>query len=210
MPAARRAASRRLLRLDRVARVLGRVHARLEHAEPGQRRRGHQCQAGSHGDRAAAPAEQRCRCRRPPPAARSTSASCPAVPWCSGSAATGSIRLSMYFIAAMSPMTPSTAMRPGRAGLGDRSGDHRQPARGQARRADEDERQVAVGGVPGRDRGVGQQHRGVDGQRRREHAPLSARGSLDEPQQRAQRARAAAARRSSGRSRRPPRRRSRR
>ena len=76
----------------------------------------------------------------------------------------------------------------GGPGLGDGGGDHRQARRGQTRRTDEHERQLFMGGVPGRGRGVGKQHRGVDGQGRREKRGFQSGGPLHRAQHGPQRA----------------------
>ena len=101
---------------------------------------------------AVAAAEQRADAHRRSPAARSTSASCPAVPWCSGSTS-DRVHPALHVLhgARCRRSRPSPRARaPGRSR--DRGGDHRQAAGGQAGRADEHERQVAVGAVPGRER----------------------------------------------------------
>ena len=157
-----------LLRFDGVARVLGGLDARLQYSESGQGR-------AASNERPDTTATGRrwppSRAPRPPAAVsvslhRSMRARAALVQWSrpppgpSGGASPSS--------PPDSAAAPSTAMV--RAGPVSATGvvTMARPPDAQHRRTHEDERQLVAGGIPGRGGGVGEQHRGVGGQRRTE------------------------------------------
>jgi hypothetical protein len=173
--------------IEHPARVLHGLETGVQHPEAGQGRGGQQRGAARGGDHPAAPAEEGADAARDREAL-GPGEQLPGGPGLEGLPLEGVHRLLHAVHAHQVPDDPGGREDPGRTGLRDGGGDHRGPARGEARRGGEEVGEVAAARLPGGDHGVAQQRSGVGGEHGAERRLRQRRRCLGRAEQGAQRA----------------------